>query len=195
MKKFIKDVREFYKPYYDKGDKAHTIAHADEVCKLALKMNNGEYKEKLVVLSAYIHDIFNSKDRAKHHKLAYKYVLAAEDKFLKELNKKELELVAYATLQHRASYKGKFFSKLSEILSSADRGAPKFEPIVIRCMQFNNEDIDGVVDHVKDKYAKSGYAKYPKLYIDYFGKEFDEFQERAKNITKEQVIEVWSSKN
>ena len=194
MQKFKKEVRAFYKPYYDKGDEAHTIAHADDVCKLALKMNSGEYDEKLIVLSAYIHDIFNSANRAKHHKLAYEYVLKADDRFLKELNKDELELVAHATLEHRASFKGEFFSKLSEIISSADRGEPKIEPIVVRCMQFNS-NVDSVVEHVKDKYSKSGYANYPKLYVDYFGKEFEQFLEDAKNITKEQVIKYCSSKN
>ena len=195
MQKFKKEVRAFYKPYYDKGDEAHTIAHADDVCKLALKMNSGEYNEKLIVLSAYIHDIFNSANRAKHHKLAYEYVLKADDRFLKELNKEELELVAHATLEHRASFKGEFFSKLSEIISSADRGEPKIEPIVIRSMQFNNANVQDVVEHIKDKYAKGGYAKFPKLYIEHFKEEFKHFQESAKNITKVQVLEIWSSKN
>jgi len=194
MQQFIKNVREFYKPYYHKNDKAHSISHADDVCNLALKMNKGRYDEKLIILSAYIHDIFNYLDRARHNELAYEYVVEAKDKFLKELNSSELKLVAYAVLEHRAKFKGKFYSKLSETISSADRGEPKIELIVIRSMHFNSGDAKSVVSHIKRKYSKDGYAKFPKIYKDYFKDEVNRLQESAQNLTKEQVLKIWSSR-
>jgi len=194
MVDFINEVREFYKPYYDKNDLAHSISHADDVCELALKMNR-DCSKKLVVLSAYIHDIFNSIDRAKHHILAYEYVLKRSDKYTKTLDEKSLLYVAHAVLEHRSSFKGEFYSKLSEVISAADRGEPSLVPIIIRSMQFNNANADDVVYHIKDKYTKDGYAKFPKLYKEYFKDEFAKFQNDAKYITKEQVLKIWSSKN
>ena len=73
MNSFKQKVREFYKPFYDNGDKAHLIDHADDVCNLALEINR-ECSEKLVILASYIHDIFNATDRKKHNILAFEYV-------------------------------------------------------------------------------------------------------------------------
>ena len=39
MKTLREEVRKFYKPYYRDGDEAHLIDHADDVCDLALKIN------------------------------------------------------------------------------------------------------------------------------------------------------------
>ena len=40
MKKFKKEVRSYYEPYYRDGDEAHLIDHADQVCTLALKIQD-----------------------------------------------------------------------------------------------------------------------------------------------------------
>jgi len=90
MKTFREEVRKFYEPYYRDGDEAHLIDHADDVCDLALKINQ-KYDEKLVILASYLHDLFNAKNRSIHNELAYEYVLKAEDRFLKQLNNKELK--------------------------------------------------------------------------------------------------------
>ncbi len=186
---FRDEVRAFYKPFYDDGDEAHKIDHADLVCDLALRLNEG-YDGKLVILASYIHDIFNATDRKNHHKLAYEYVLRAEDKFLKELEKQELELVAYAVLQHRGSFKGEFFSLLSEIISGADRGLSNLEEVIIRSYKYNNGDTKEVLAHIKDKYATGGYGNYPPLIQKKFAKELAEFKKQCDELTLEDVIKV-----
>jgi len=193
MQKFIDEVRAYYAPYYEDGDQAHLIDHADEVCSLALDINKG-CDEKLVILAAYIHDIFNATDRKNHNILAFEYVLEANDKFLQSLTDKELLLVAHAVLEHRASYKGKYYSQLSKIISSADRGKPDIKATVIRSMKFNNANAQDVYKHIKEKYASSGYAKYPQIYKEFFGKELEKFQEAVDTITVAQILKIWQER-
>jgi HD superfamily phosphodiesterase len=193
MQKFRQKVREFYAPFYKDGDEAHLINHADDVCDLALEINK-ECNEKLIILSAYIHDIFNAKDRKNHNKLAYNYVLEAKDSLLQNLTNKERLLVAHAVLEHRASYKGEYFSKLSKIISSADRGKPDIKAVVIRSMKYNHADAQNVYKHIKDKYARNGYAKYPDIYKELFGKELKKFKSDADNITVEKILKIWEDR-
>ena len=190
---FRSAVRTFYKPFYKDGDLAHQIDHADSVCDLALEMNK-ECDPKLIILASYIHDIFNAADRKNHNKLAYEYVLDANDKFLKELNREELQLVAHAVLEHRASFKGEFYSKLSEIISSADRGKPDVKGVVIRSMRFNSANAQDVYNHLQDKYGSNGYANYPKSYQKHFSKELAEFQKRVDNITVADIKTIWKNR-
>ncbi len=189
---FQKEVRAFYEPFYKDGDLAHQIDHADSVCELALEINK-ECDPKLVILTAYIHDIFNATDRKNHNQLAYEYVLEAKDKFLKELSKEELLLVAHAVLEHRASFKGKFYSKLSEIISSADRGKPDIKEVVIRSMQFNGGNTQDVYKHLKEKYGSNGYAKYPQSYQNFFHKELEHFQNKIDTLTQEEINTIWQN--
>ncbi len=190
-KSFQKEARDFYAPYYANGDKAHLIDHADSVCNLALEINHC-CEEKLVILASYLHDLFNAEDRKNHNKLAYEYVLKQEDRFLKELEQSELLEVAHAVLEHRASFKGEFYSKLSELISAADRGRPNLKEVVIRSMGYNNENAEDVAKHIKEKYATDGYANYPKVYKELFAKELAEFQKEADDITVERVLELYS---
>ena len=189
---FQEEVRKFYKHYYEENDDAHTIVHADNVCNLALNLNNN-IDIKLIILASYIHDIFNE-NRKIHHELAYKYVLSTQDKFLKKLSSKELKLVAHAVLEHRASFKGEFYSILSEIISSADRGIPSLKNITIRSMQFNKAKADKASKHIIEKYGVNGYAKYPEIYKHYFKDELTKFQQLANNITPIQVLDFWNSR-
>ncbi|HHB94095.1 MAG TPA: HD domain-containing protein [Campylobacterales bacterium] len=188
MEKFKNEVRDYYKSYYENGDKAHLIDHADDVCTLALKINQ-KCDEKLVILASYIHDMFNAMHRPTHNELAYEYVKKSDDKFLKELSKKERLEVANAVLEHRASFKGEFYSNLSEIISSADRGEPDLEVVVQRSMKFNGNAHD-VYEHIKDKYGVNGYAKYPEVYRKIFKEELAYFQKEADEITVGKILEI-----
>ena len=190
MKDFRSKVREYYKPYYKEGDKAHLINHADDVCDLALRINK-KLDEKLVILASYMHDMFNAKNRAIHNELAYTYVMNENDTFISELSAQERNMVAHAVLEHRANFKGEFYSALSEIISSADRGLPDLDFIVTRSMQFNHADANDVYDHIKDKYGTKGYAKYPKVYQEIFSEELKAFHKRADRLSIDEILEIW----
>jgi hypothetical protein len=189
---FRDKVREHYKSYYENSDEAHLIDHADDVCDLALKINK-DIDEKLIILASYIHDMFNRHNREKHHILAYKYVLKTDDIFLKKLSQEELSMVAYAVLEHRGSFKGEFYSPLSEIISSADRGKPDLEFIIKRSMKFNKQNVKNVYKHIKTKYGTQGYAKYPDLYKKIFQNELKEFKRLVDELTVEKILEIYNS--
>ena len=190
MQSFKQQVRSYYEPYYREGDEAHLIDHADSVCNLALKINK-DLDEKLIILVSYIHDMYNATNRKIHNELAYEYVLKAQDEFLKTLNQKALKELAHAVLEHRASFKGEFYSNLSALISSADRGEPNLEEVVIRSMKFNGGNAVDVYEHIKDKYGSKGYAKYPEVYLEIFRDELEVFQHRADGITVDEVLRIW----
>jgi hypothetical protein len=189
--KFRHEVREYYKPYYENSDEAHLIDHADDVCDLALKINQA-LDEKLIVLASYLHDMFSKTNRAIHNELAYEYVKKADDKFLSKLSTDEVKIVAHAVLEHRGSFKGEFYSPLSEIISSADRGLPDLDFIVIRSMKFNHGDAKDVYTHIHDKYGTTGYAKYPKVYQNIFKEELACFKKLADELTVDKVVGIWN---
>jgi len=193
MKNFRKEVRDYYQTYYRDGDKAHLIDHADSVCDLALHINS-ECDERLVILASYMHDMFNATNRPIHNELGYEYVLKAEDRFLQELSQKEILEVAHAVLEHRGCFRGEFYSTLSAIVSSADRGLPDLDFIVIRSMKFNKEDAYDVVAHIHDKYGKNGYANYPYVYQVMFKEELEAFHNLADKLTVERVLEIWEER-
>jgi len=190
MQTFKNKVRDYYKHYYKNGDEAHLINHADDVCSLALEINKEE-DDKLVILASYLHDMFNADNRTIHNELAYEYVLEANDEFLQNLKSEELKRVAHAVLEHRASFKGEYYSSLSEIISSADRGLPDLESVVVRSMRFNNGDAQDVYEHILDKYGTKGYAKYPKVYQEIFKEQLKEFQNEADKIRVEEIEMIW----
>ena len=193
MKKYREEIRSHYQAFYTYGDPAHLIDHADSVCDLALHINK-ECNEHLVILAAYMHDMFNATNRPIHNELAYEYVLKAEDKFLQKLSEAEILEVAHAVLEHRASFKGEFYSPLSAIISSADRGLPDLDFIVRRSMKFNKGNAEDVYSHIRSKYGVKGYANYPNVYQEIFEKELALFRKLADELTLEKVLEIWKGR-
>lgn len=177
------DVRDYVIPFYAKNDKAHQIDHADEVCELALEIANRiKYPHlNLVRLAAYLHDIKLYKGRKEHHTLSAIHVMSGSmDNVFGTTSINDRLKVSAACAEHRASYKGEFTSLLSEIISSADRGKPKgFEYMWNRVMNsketLESDDPEAAaIQHLKDKFGRNGYARYPNLYKLYFAKELEE---------------------
>lgn len=195
-------IRNLYEPFYKTNDKGHSIKHADDVFNVAIELNKKlghPYSEDIIAISSYIHDIF-ANSRKNHHQLAFDYVMGRRDKLLERLTQPILEEIAYAVLQHRASYKGEMYGLLSEIISSADRGKPDFKKSIVRSMDFTtnkypNEDLEELVIiskfHLKDKYGSKGYANYPKLYSDFFNDEIESFKNKIDNITNDDIASVY----
>jgi len=193
MKKLRNEIREFYKKFYESNDGAHQIDHADEVCDLMLKMNtemNLKIDDVLIYFAAYIHDIYSDQfGRAKHHKLAAEYVLTSDDAILDSLSNAAKETISNAVLEHRGSYTGKFSSILSELISSADRGYLDFDKMIQRSLKFHRKAgmeeevaMREVEKHMIEKFGRNGYAKFPVLYLKYFGDSFEELYDKIENM-------------
>lgn len=119
---------------------------------------------------------------------------------LKDLfSSKDLYLIAAAIREHRASFKGKFTSMLSDICSSADRNAPHFESTVARSFLYTSEhhpefDFDEkcrtVADHLCKKYGTSGYARFPIYYSRYYRNDLRSYQKKMDMLTGDIVAGI-----
>lgn len=188
---YKKEIRNEVIPFYKTNDLAHQIDHADAVCNLALELNQileSPYPEKLVILAAYLHDI-HADSRGVHQQLAHDFVMQNQAYYLHDLFDEERTLVAKACLEHRGSYKGKFSSLLSEIISSADRGRPdSVEKLLDRSAVFGMAQFGYTTEeakaearlHIKDKYGRNGYAQRPEIYCKYFAKELAELMAKIE---------------
>lgn len=161
---------------------SHGMDHVREVMVTALTYNQKldlRLDTREIILASLLHDMYQNNQRDLHHQLGYEYVMKSTHKVFDGIDRKT---VAHAVLEHRASYKGKYYSLLSELIASADRSYPDLYKIVERCFVYTietnpNMSIDeiglAVKKHIKEKYSKDGYIKYPKLYLKMYGKEIE----------------------
>lgn len=184
----LEDLRDILEDTY--GDSlSHGMDHVREVMLTALTYNQKldlRLDPKEIILASLLHDMYQNTQRELHHQLGYEYVMRSTHKVFygiectEDIDRKR---VAKAILEHRASYKGKYYSLLSELIASADRSYPDLYKIVERCFVYTietnpNMSIDeiglAVKKHIKEKYSKDGYIKYPKLYLKMYGNKIEE---------------------
>lgn len=176
-------LEERYKPYYEKNDEAHQLNHInsniENTCRICHELDV-VYNPYITTLTSFAHDMYSSTKRKLHHQEASRHVLNKEDIIYHFLLNSELEEVANACNEHRASYKGEYSSLFSEIYSVADRGDITVEDILTRTFQaslkrgavfkeldihaedqYSIEDVAYVKTflHVKNKWGKRGYVK------------------------------------
>lgn len=165
---------------YELNDDAHKIGHADNVFNLLCYINFNQLlgiPEVELALMAYVHDIFAR--YRKHHEILASQVLPEICEELGiELSKDTMQRITMAIIEHRASFKGTYFSVYSEALSAADRGRPtSVKQLILRSYKYTrskfNYDrkttIEMVFKHMKEKFGREGYARYSPLYDEVFG--------------------------
>lgn len=168
--------------YYQHFDKAHSRSHMLSVLQYGLLlqrkttyMNTGD-----VVAAALLHDIGLINGRENHELNGYNLLNTGDDRSWMDGLCIKYDLcrprILLAIREHRASYKGEFSSVLSEIISSADRGYPDINLLLKRC---------STKKHIVEKYSRNGYAKYPKLYQDYFKVELEKLYNAIDNLVIE----------
>lgn len=176
---------------YVLNDRAHRVEHFREVLdtglviaeRVGFNLNEGE--QLALVAAAYLHDLF-AWSRPNHHLLSKEFVMGSEHPMLQRLTDIDINLpalVANACDEHRASYKGVFSSKFSELVNSSDRGLPTNPKVLLeRAIQYrtaysSSESRDVIIaeskKHIFDKFGTKGYARYPDMYRDAFGTELD----------------------
>ncbi|AXH70785.1 HD domain protein [Vibrio phage BONAISHI] len=184
------------KRFYDQCDAGHQLSHVALVAAEADRINKelgSPYSTELVVAAAMWHDIFSTKEhRDVHEQKAADYVLEHQQDhvILTSFTKEEIILISNAIRQHRASYKGEYSSKLSEIIAAADRGNPDLDKMLRRVikikmdvysMDYDTAYSEGII-HLKEKFGKNGYAKYPKLYQDMYSSEIQDLQNKLESL-------------
>lgn len=181
----IRVIDEFT-PHWALNDGAHRIGHFAEVEACANEINRRldlRHDPVLIMLAAYFHDLF-AWSRENHEQLSWMYTWTTDHRIFVELDKAipgGREMVAYACLEHRASYKGGFTNGFSALVSSGDRGFPgAVEKMVERSMRYHVDKLkvtdsvecrERAIKHIKEKFGTGGYARYPDLYFRAFGEE------------------------
>lgn len=155
-------------PQYAAFDKAHREDHAHSVVERALTMaqNMSDVREDMLYTAAACHDLGLSVCRETHH-LESGRIIRADAKLRQWFTSEEIETIAQAAEDHRASAKTPPRSIYGALVAEADRMIVP-ETIIRRTIQFGLShypelDREGhwerTLEHLHEKYAEGGYLK------------------------------------
>lgn len=154
-------------PRYEAFDKAHQRDHADYVIRQSLELaKHYDVDMDMVYAIAAYHDTGLAVDRKTHHLESGKVV--RNDKRLVEwFTEDQIEIMAQAVEDHRASNKNEPRSIYGKIVAEADRQIDGMT-ILRRTIQFglnHYPDLDReghwgrTLEHINEKYAEGGYLR------------------------------------
>ena len=154
-------------PRYDAFDKAHNRKHAITVLVKSLRLaQHYDVSPAMVYTIAAFHDTGLVEGREHHHTASARII--REDKRLKELfTAEEIEIMADAVEDHRASSSKPPRTIYGKIVAEADRIIDS-TTIMTRTIQYGlshypelSEEghIERAVAHIKEKYGEGGYLK------------------------------------
>lgn len=191
-------VEENILPIYNRFDKGHDINHANEVIEGSILIAGylkEDVNEDIVYTVAAYHDIGLQKNRENHHLESSKFV--RNDKGLEQFfNDEEIEIIATAVSEHRASFDGTPESIYSKIVADADRvSSIEIKDMVKRSYDYNKDKhpewgkqkrYQEVYKHLKEKFGSNGYA-YNSIYLDETKKAFHhDIKESMRKLDEEE---------
>ena len=155
-------------PQYASFDKAHKEDHARSVVERALSMaiNRADVNPDMLYTAAACHDLGLSVCRETHH-LESGRIIRADARLRQWFTPEEIETIAQAAEDHRASAKTPPRSIYGCLVAEADRMIVP-ETIIRRTIQFGLShypelDREGhwerTLEHLHEKYAEGGYLK------------------------------------
>ena len=163
----IQYVEQEILPRYDHFDAAHRRNHAEEVVSrsLALAEHYDVNKDMVYAIAAY-HDTGLCEGRDTHHLVSGRII--RDDRKLREwFDEKQIETMAQAAEDHRASSGHEPRSIYGKIVAEADRLITP-EKVIRRTIQFGLDhypelDTEGQYrrfrEHLLEKYSDTGYLK------------------------------------
>ena len=160
-------------PKYAAFDPAHREDHAEEVIKNTVRLYNKAPEEirssldiEMLVTAAACHDLGRINGKERHH--IDSGIIIRNDSRLKEwFDDEQIELIAQAAEDHRASNKEEPRSMYGKIVAEADRLIDA-ETIIRRTLLYGmsrypemtpDGQIDRAFDHLYDKYSDDGYLR------------------------------------
>lgn len=154
-------------PLYASFDKAHHRDHAEYVIRESLSLaKHYDVNADMVYAIAACHDLGLKEDRANHHLVSGK-IVRSDMKLHDFFTDKEIETMAQAVEDHRASCQHEPRSIYGMIVAEADRCIDG-RTIVLRTIQYGlshypefakEEHYKRFKAHMKEKYAEGGYLK------------------------------------
>ena len=152
-------------PLYDKFDKAHRRDHVRMVIEQSMDLAAQlEVDAAMVYVIAAYHDIGLCEGREHHHEVSARMLLA-DNELRKWFSESQLQTMAEAVEDHRASSGHAPRSLYGRIVAEADRFIDP-DTIVRRTVQYGMEhypelDKEGhykrMVQHLREKYGRGGY--------------------------------------
>ena len=154
-------------PRYEAFDKAHDRRHAFTVISNSLRLaQHYDIDMQMVYTIAAYHDLGLEAGREQHHTVSARIVRG--DKRLKKFfTNEQIEIMAVAVEDHRASCSNPPRTIYGKIVAEADRIIDS-ETIMRRTIQYGlshyptlkaSEHIERAVAHIREKYGESGYLK------------------------------------
>lgn len=187
-------IIEDFSRIWEINDAAHRIEHFLDVEKCGNYINNKlelGFDPLLIMLVAFFHDMY-AWDRHNHHHMSAEWVLTCDNKVIGVLSDEHRQMVSAGCREHRASGNKPFTCDFAEMMCSADRGFPTTDPEVLlkRAVQHRMHNYNlseavarpGAIAHIKEKYGKGGYARYPDMYRRAFAEEFLAQQEAIARL-------------
>lgn len=160
-------VQESILPRYDAFDAAHQRDHAQMVISRALDLAEFYPVDKeMIYVSAAYHDLGLVAGRENHH-LVSGEILRNDARLLEWFSASQIETMAQAAEDHRASAQREPRSMYGKIIAEADR---LIDPILVieRTLQYGHkhypqlskeEHFNRAIQHLHEKYGPQGYLK------------------------------------
>lgn len=168
----VRYVEEVIVPRYDGFDAAHSRSHVETVIGQSLQIydllteQGMELNLNMVYAIAAFHDLGLCEGRDLHH-LGSGRIVREDELLRKWFDSEQIEVMAQAVEDHRASAKNPPRSVYGKIVAEADRVIDP-EVIIERTIQFGlehykeysfEEQVQRCVSHLKEKYGDGGYLK------------------------------------
>ena len=176
-------------PLYSKNEEGHGLKHINKVIEKSLKFaKNYDVNIDMIYTIAAYHDLGHHIDRKRHEIISAQIFM--EDKNMKKwFSDEQRKIIKEAIEDHRASSKSNPRSRYGKIISTADRTIISINDTILRTYSYGKrnykgitqeEQIQRVYEHLKDKYGEKGYAK---IYLE--DKEFDESLKKLREALKD----------
>ena len=196
-------------PLYDTNIGGHGRDHILTVIMRSFEIKKEfdlSLKNKLILIIAAYHDIGYKKDPDNHEQVSSEMFLADKE-IQKFLEPDEVQIVAEAIVDHRASLEYEARSEYGKLVSSADRET-SVENMLKRSFLYQadkhaaeNPTIEQVIEYsfkkLTKKFGKDGYAKmyFPdKKYTEYLKKMQELLENKDKFIAREMKFALLLSK-
>lgn len=154
-------------PRYQHFDKAHQEDHVRTVIEASMQLaDHYPVSKSMVYAIAAYHDTGLAVDRKTHHLESGK-IVRTDPRLRDFFTAEEIETMAQAVEDHRASNKNEPRSIYGKIVAEADRIIDA-ETILRRTVQFGlsnypelgkAEQLERAMDHLHEKYARGGYLR------------------------------------
>lgn len=160
-------IEEHILPLYDGFDAAHRRDHADTVISESLTLAKAyEVNPDMIYAIAAYHDTGLTKDRKTHH-LVSGEIIRGDRQLARWFTQEQIEQMAEAVEDHRASSDHEPRSIYGRIVAEADRSIDALT-ILTRTVQYGlahypeldkKGHIQRTLDHLDEKYSPHGYLK------------------------------------